>query len=65
MGKNHFLTKILANVNTEMSLHGLTYNMNDFPLFLPLAGRSLTTPHDGPVEPLFNKLPTAAEYVLE
>jgi hypothetical protein len=27
MGKNHFLTKTLANVSTEMSLHVLAYNM--------------------------------------
>jgi hypothetical protein len=27
MGKNHFLTKTLDNVSTEMSLHVLAYNM--------------------------------------
>ena len=27
MGKNHFLTKTLVNVSTEMSLHVLAYNM--------------------------------------
>lgn len=27
MGATHFLTKILKNVSTEMSLHVLTYNM--------------------------------------
>ncbi|SEG97196.1 hypothetical protein SAMN03159365_06785, partial [Variovorax sp. NFACC29] len=27
MGSTHFLTKTLANVGTEMSLHVLAYNM--------------------------------------
>jgi len=27
MGANHFLTRTLANVRTEMSLHVLAYNM--------------------------------------
>jgi len=27
MGTNHFLTKTLAHVSTEMSLHVLAYNM--------------------------------------